>query len=176
VRLLIVRQTDDVCLVRAVGEIDLQTVADLDSALTEAQGDGHTHVVLDLWDVTFIDSVGLGVLLSASRRAEKGLGGFAVVAEPRGPVHMVFDVTGLKDALPLYATRALATSTLRSGARLADASPLATQTMCDRCERRFAQSVVLEAGRCPLCDGKLVPFAERPNPNLLELPVRNGDR
>ena len=59
-RLLIVRQTDDVCLVRAVGEIDLQTVAELDSALTEVQGDGNTHVVLDLWGVTFIDSVGIG--------------------------------------------------------------------------------------------------------------------
>ena len=107
-RLLILRHTDDVCLVRASGGIDFQTVAELDSTLTQVQGDGHTHVVLDLWDVTFIDSVGLGVLLSASRRAEKGVGGFAVVAEPRGHIHMVFDLAGLKDVLPLYATRALA--------------------------------------------------------------------
>jgi anti-sigma B factor antagonist len=118
VRLLIVRQTDDVCLVRAVGEIDIQTVGELDSALTEIQGDGHAHVLLDLRDVTFIDAVGLGVLLSASRRAEKGAGGFAVVAEPHGLLHMVFDSSGLENALPLYATRALAISTLRSGVRV----------------------------------------------------------
>jgi anti-sigma B factor antagonist len=117
VRLLIVRQTDEVCLVRALGEIDLQTVANLDSALAQVQGDGRTHLLLDLWDVTFIDSVGLGVLLSAKRRAQKGVGGFAVVAEPHGPVHMVFDLAGLTDTLPVYATRALATSTLRSPAR-----------------------------------------------------------
>ena len=46
--------------------------------------------------------------------------------------------------------------------------------MCSRCERRFAQPAVLEWGRCPLCDGKLVSFAERPNPNLLERPVKDS--
>jgi anti-anti-sigma factor len=118
VRLLIVRQTDDVCLVRALGEIDLLAAADLDSALMEVQGDGHTHVLLDLWDVTFIDAAGVAALLSASRRAEKGIGGFAVVAERNGVVHRVLDAAGLDDALPIYATRALATSTLRSGAHV----------------------------------------------------------
>ena len=116
-RVLTARQTDDMWLVRAVGEIDLQTVAELDSALTAVQGDGHSHVVLDLWDVTFIDSVGLGVLLSAKRRAEKGIGGFAVVAEPHGPVQTVFELAGLSDTMSVYSTRALATSTLRTAAR-----------------------------------------------------------
>jgi len=103
VRLLIVRQADDVCLVRALGEIDLQTVADLDSALAQVQGDGHTQ---------------------------------------RAPIAAV--------------------------------PPLATQTMCDRCERRFVQPMIVQSSRCPLCDGKLAPFDERPNPNLLERPVNNG--
>jgi anti-anti-sigma factor len=114
VRLLIARQTDDVCLVRALGEIDLHTVADLDSALAQVQEGGTDHVLLDLWDVTFIDSVGLGVLLSARRRAQRGPGGFAVVAEPSGVVQTVFDLAGLSDTLPVYGTRAFATSMLRN--------------------------------------------------------------
>ena len=108
--------TDDVCVVRASGEIDLQTVADLDSALTEAQRDGHTHVLLDLWDVTFIDSVGLGILLSAHRRAEKGIGGFAVVAEPGGVIQTAFELTGLSATLSVYSTPAFAKSMLRGAA------------------------------------------------------------
>jgi anti-sigma B factor antagonist len=160
VRLAIVRPSRDVCVVHALGEVDLTTVAKLDSTLRQVQEDGHTHVVLDLWGVTFIDSVGIGVLLSAKRRSEKGVGGFAVTAEPHGPVQDVFDLAGLTKSLSVFATRAVATSTLRRGP-LADLSPLATQTMCERCERRFAQHVVPESGRCPLCDGKLVPLGER---------------
>jgi anti-sigma B factor antagonist len=108
-RLVIVRQTDNVCLVRALGEIDLATVRDLDLVLTQVQSDS---LVLDLWDVTYIDSIGIGVLLSASRRARHNRRGFAVVAEPNGPVGRVFDLTGVTAALSVCASRALATSML----------------------------------------------------------------
>ena len=114
-RLAIARPSQDVCVIHADGEVDLSTVAELDSTLRRVQEDGHTNVVLDLWDVTFIDSVGIGVLLSARRRAEKGIAGFAVIAEPSGPVQNVFDLAGLTDSLSVFATRALAMSTLRSG-------------------------------------------------------------
>jgi anti-anti-sigma factor len=113
-RLLIVRQTDNVCLVRPLGEIDLENVSDLDVALAQIQEDRDASVLLDLWDVTFIDSIGLGVLLSARRRAQRGSGGFVVVAEPSGAVRRVFDAAGISDALPVYATRDLARATLHA--------------------------------------------------------------
>jgi anti-sigma B factor antagonist len=116
VRLVILRPADDVCVVRVLGEIALHSVADLDAALARVQVDGGTHVLIDLCGVNFIDSVGLGVLLSAKRRAQKGTCGFAVVAEPSGVVHRVLEAAGLDDALPIYATSTLATSTLRSNA------------------------------------------------------------
>jgi anti-anti-sigma factor len=111
VRLVIVRQTDNVCLVRAFGEIDLATVRDLDLVLTQVQPDS---LLLDLWDVTYIDSIGIGVLLSASRRAQHNRSGFAVVAEPDGPVGRVFDLAGVTGALSVCASRALATSMLQT--------------------------------------------------------------
>ena len=113
-RLLIVRQTDNVCLVRAIGEIDIQNVANLDFALSEIQVDRDASVLVDLWDVTFIDSTGLGVLLSARRRAQRGPGGFAVIAEPTGMPRRVFDAAGISEALPVFATRDLARATLHS--------------------------------------------------------------
>ena len=111
-RLVIVRQTDNVCLVRALGEIDLATIRDLDFALTQVQSDSDTSLLLDLCDVTYIDPVGIGVLLSASRRAQHNRSGFAVVAEPNGRVRRTFDLIGVTGALSVCASRALATSML----------------------------------------------------------------
>lgn len=109
---MIVRQTDNVCLVRALGEIDLATIRDLDFALTQVQSDSDTSLLLDLCDVTYIDPVGIGVLLSASRRAQHNRSGFAVVAEPNGRVRRTFDLIGVTGALSVCASRALATSML----------------------------------------------------------------
>jgi len=111
---VIAHQADNLCLVRALGEIDLATIRDLDLALTQVQSDSDTSLLLDLWDVTYIDSLGIGVLLSASRRAQRNRRGFAVVAEPNGPVGRVFDLAGVTGALSVCATRALANSMLRT--------------------------------------------------------------
>ena|SRR5687767_1783575 len=111
---MIVRQTDNVCLVRALGEIDLATVRNLDVALTQVQSDSDASLLLDLRDVTYIDAIGIGVLLSASRRAQHNRRGFAVVTEPSGPVGRVFDVTGVTGALSVFASRALATRMLQA--------------------------------------------------------------
>lgn len=113
-RLLIVRQTDSVCLVRALGEIDLATVRDLDVTLTQLQADSGTSLLLDLWDVTYIDAIGIGVLLSASRRAQHHRRGFAVVAEPSGAVGRIFELAGVANALSVCASRTLATSRLQA--------------------------------------------------------------
>jgi anti-anti-sigma factor len=111
---VIVRQTDNVCLVRALGNIDLATIRDLDLALIQVQSASDTSLLLDLRDVTHIDPIGIGVLLSASRRAQHNRGGFAVVAEPSGPVRRIFDMAGVTGALSVCASRALATSALHS--------------------------------------------------------------
>jgi anti-sigma B factor antagonist len=113
-RLVIVRQTDTVCLVRALGEIDLATIRDLDVALTQVQSDSETSLLVDLWDVTYIDSVGIGVLLSASRRARHNRSGFAVVTEPNGRVGRTFDLAGVTSALSVCASRTLAAGVLDS--------------------------------------------------------------
>ena len=54
------------CAVVAVrGEIDLFTAPELKSALSEAIESGHTRIVVDLTDTTFLDSTALGVLIRA---------------------------------------------------------------------------------------------------------------
>ena len=65
------RRANDAIVVVPVGEIDLATVdelqAQVDGAASEAQ-----HVVLDLREVSFIDSAGLRLVVQSSRALEAG--------------------------------------------------------------------------------------------------------
>jgi anti-sigma B factor antagonist len=87
----------DAFVVAPTGEIDLATAPELAGSL-EAAPPGVRHVVVDLTDVSFIDSSGINVLLTAERRLAEGGAGFRVVAPP-GPVRRVFELTQLVDSL-----------------------------------------------------------------------------
>jgi anti-sigma B factor antagonist len=49
----------------AGGRVDLEVAGDFKSALLQAIEAGHQHVVVDLSNVEFVDSSGLGALVSA---------------------------------------------------------------------------------------------------------------
>ena len=59
----------EVHVVRVEGELDLSGAPDLELALSEAEGTEASLIVLDLEQLTFIDSEGLEILLRASRRS-----------------------------------------------------------------------------------------------------------
>jgi len=85
------------------GDIDLETAAQLgDAALAATQQDSR-HLVLDLGEVTFMDSSCLEVLFSIQRRTVLAGGSLSLVDVPRN-VLRVLTVTGLQDAFPTYAT------------------------------------------------------------------------
>jgi anti-anti-sigma factor len=78
------------------GEIDLATVGEVRRAL---QGAGEREtLVLDLRGVTFMDSVGVGLVVEEHRRAEREGGDFQL---RRGPdnVQRLFEITGLAPRL-----------------------------------------------------------------------------
>jgi anti-sigma B factor antagonist len=53
------------------GEIDVASVADVQTALQDLRDAGWEDIVVDLRDVSFIDSTGLGVLIAADERARR---------------------------------------------------------------------------------------------------------
>jgi anti-sigma B factor antagonist len=61
---------------------------------------GETTVVLDLLDVTFLDSTALGVLVGALKRCRE-LGGdlHIVVSDPR--IMKIFEITGLTNVFTI---------------------------------------------------------------------------
>jgi len=76
------------------GEIDLATAGLLDAQIDELWASGWTDVVVDLREVTFLDSSGLHVLLAHHRRAAERGGRFSII-DGGGPVSRVLALTGM---------------------------------------------------------------------------------
>jgi anti-sigma B factor antagonist len=96
-------------VVRVAGEIDLGTASQLsDYALAAIQDEGPA-VVLDLSQVSFMDSTGLKVLIAVQRRAELAGGNLRLAAVPR-PVMRVLTITGLDRTFAIYDTVEAATA------------------------------------------------------------------
>jgi anti-sigma B factor antagonist len=76
------------------GELDLESAATVRERLHGLLDDGALHLHIDLGELSFIDSRGLGVLIGVARRLHEQ-GGSLVVSRPTPPVQRVFEVTRL---------------------------------------------------------------------------------
>jgi anti-sigma B factor antagonist len=63
------RLESDVIVISVSGEVDLASADQLEKAIRDAEQSATGWIVIDLEDLTFLDSTGLGVLLQARRRA-----------------------------------------------------------------------------------------------------------
>ena len=84
-------------VLRAIGDVDRQTAPAMRSHIESATESGETLVV-DLRDVSFMDSPGLGTLIFCDRR-QRDRGGRLVIKNPAGPVRDLLDVVRLADVL-----------------------------------------------------------------------------
>jgi anti-sigma B factor antagonist len=97
-----VRQEPGCTIVTAAGEIDISTVTRLRERLFEAAASGHPLVV-DLNQVSFLDSVGLALLVGTANRAALH-GGSLQVACARPKIRQLLRLTGLDGRIPLART------------------------------------------------------------------------
>lgn len=81
-------------VVAVTGELDLYSAEQVQRALAEAIDDAAESVVVDLMGVSFMDSAGLSVLVSASN-ALRLSGGKLVVAADDRRILRVLEITGL---------------------------------------------------------------------------------
>lgn len=88
------RELDGRAVVAVGGEVDLETASQLGDHALDALREVSPHVALDLTGVSFMDSTGLKVLLTVSRRAELAGGSFALVG-PTRTVRKILSLTGL---------------------------------------------------------------------------------
>jgi anti-sigma B factor antagonist len=84
------------------GEIDLATAPVLEGQLRELRDTGFDHLVVDLRDVTFMDSTGLRLILGWDDEARAGGLDFELI--PGAPiVQRLFEITGVTDRLRFVA-------------------------------------------------------------------------
>ena len=110
------RLSHGVAVVDVRGEVDISTCVLLRERLLLALTDrDRRSVVVNLADVSFIDSAGIGVLVEAWHRAQAGPGILALAAPPP-QARAVFDTTGLGKIFSIFDTEAEAVQACCQGA------------------------------------------------------------
>lgn len=100
-----IRHSPDVAILVLHGQADLHTAPELREHLHGIIDDGAFHVVVDLTDASFVDSMTLGVLLGGVKRLRPQGGQMRVVVDRPG-LRRIFEVTLLDRVFTLCPTRA----------------------------------------------------------------------
>ena len=98
-----VQRQDAAAIVRLNGRLDLLSAADLKGRLGQVVADGARRVVVDLGDVSFVDSSGLGALIGGLKAARQA-GGDLRLARPAEQARTILELTTLNRVLRPYAT------------------------------------------------------------------------
>lgn len=104
---------DNVSIVSLAGELDLSTIPRMEEALRE-QMSQRPAVLIDLSELSFIDSSGIGVLVETFRSADGTP--MNVLIASGSQVERVFGIAGISEALPVYSDREAALLVLGEGA------------------------------------------------------------
>ena len=87
---------DGVPYLELIGELDLSTVDPLKLRLELVEREEPETIVVDLRRVTFMDSIGLGILVSHHLRARQAGRRLVLVQGPRA-IQDLFELTGMRD-------------------------------------------------------------------------------
>lgn len=93
--------TKGIPIIRLNGELDAYTCAQLREEMIEVIENSSPNIVVDMSDVEYIDSSGLGTLVGGLKRSSEKGGKIAVVCVA-GQIRKVFEITGLEKVFPIF--------------------------------------------------------------------------
>jgi anti-anti-sigma factor len=92
-----------ICLVRVHGEIDLSNAQEVSTAIGSAMGQEARRLVVDLSDITYLDSSGVALLLRLAERLQTRRRQLHLVVPRGSPVRRVLVFTGVPRVIPVEA-------------------------------------------------------------------------
>jgi anti-sigma B factor antagonist len=94
----VVHQPGSVAVLKPIGRLNMVTAARFREYVTAEVADGHIHIAVDLSGVDFMDSSGLGALISGLKTARQA-GGDLRIAAPSEQVRLVLQLTNVERVL-----------------------------------------------------------------------------
>jgi anti-sigma B factor antagonist len=89
----------DIHTIALTGELDLANAPMVEDELTRVEGSDAVAIIVDLSGLTFIDSTGIRLLVSAQARARSDAGRLTLL-RGQAPVQRVFELSGVAELLP----------------------------------------------------------------------------
>jgi anti-anti-sigma factor len=91
-----VERDGDAAIVRIEGEVEFATAPRLRATLLDLAQEGASPVVLDLAEVTFVDSAGISLLIQAKKRLASSSSDL-VLRAPQASVRRVLEISGVTE-------------------------------------------------------------------------------
>lgn len=92
---------EDVPVVSVSGEVDVYSAPELKESLAKLRQSGANSIVVDLTEVAFLDSTGLGALVEA-RAATTDAGGSLAIVCNQERILKLFTITGLDGVFSIH--------------------------------------------------------------------------
>lgn|SRR5699024_2854582 len=91
-------------IMKLKGEIDVYTATSLKEKLNDLVGARKHEVIVDLKEVTYMDSTGLGTFVSALKHAEEAESTLRLI-RANDRLYRLFQVTGLDDVIDVHSEK-----------------------------------------------------------------------
>lgn len=106
-----IKQQRDIPVIELNGEVDVYTAPKVKSSLIELVNDEKFNIIVDLDDVDFMDSSGLGVLVGGLKRVKPHNGTISIVCT-KEKILKIFRITGLTKVFPIFENQEIAAKSI----------------------------------------------------------------
>ncbi len=112
IKISIRKANDATSVIELVGEIDVYTSPKVKDAVSGLIDSGIYNIIIDLAQVKYIDSTGLGVLIGGLKRVREHGGSVHLICN-NPQIRKIFDITGLVKIFGIFDTEEAALRALK---------------------------------------------------------------